>query len=68
MPCTTVRITDVDLLCLIHTRATALITRGYLTALQLSCALLLCQHDSGLTSAQNERLAPILLVAKRAEA
>lgn len=68
MPYTTVRIIYVDLVCLIHTRATAVITRGHLAALQLSRASLRCQHSSGLTSAQSERLGPICLLAKQGEA
>lgn len=67
MPCTTVRITDGDLVYLIHTRVTALITRGHLAAPLLSHASLLCQRHSVLTSAQSERLGTIHLVAKQGE-
>lgn len=67
MPCTTPGTTDVDLVGLIDTRVTAVITGGYLAALPLPCASLLCQCSSVLTSAQSERLGPIRLVAKRGE-
>lgn len=67
MPCTTMRITDVDLLCLIDTRVTAVITRGHPAALLLPHASLLCRRDSVLTSAQSERLGPVRLAAKRGE-